>query len=142
MPDHINGRALRIQAGDGASPEVFTSIAGAQEDSFSCETGEINITDKDDAGHRRLLGGGISSISLSISGVTYGHALFQKYLNKAIENYRVIWLGSGIVSDAQLECAFEIASYNETGSNENSAVTFTAELRSSGAPTYTAAVDA
>lgn len=128
------GRQLRIKLGDGTSTETFTVIAGAREDSFSCETGEIDITDKDDGVYRTLLEGGIQTLSLSISGVAVGDTLFGKWRDGTLDNYQVEWVDTG----ATLECAFQVGTYSETGNYDNEAISFEAEMRSSGQYTYTA----
>lgn len=127
------GRKLRIKLGDGASTESFTAIVGAREDSFSGETGEIDVTDKDDGTTRELIEGGIQTLTLSISGVAKDDTLFQKWRDGTIDNYQVEWADTG----ATLECAFQVGSYSENGNYDNEAVTFEAEMRSSGAYTYT-----
>lgn len=131
----INGRALRIKKGDGGSPENFTAVAGAREDSFTGERGEIDITDKDEQTVRTLLEGGIVSFTLSITGMVKDRALLQDFINGVHQNMQVEWTDSGDV----LEGAFEWGSYEETGSYENSAIEFTAELRSAGQVTLTTA---
>lgn len=129
-----NGRNMRIKRGDGASPETFTSIAGAREDSFSTEVGEIDITDKDSAGYKTLLEGGIKSASLSVSGIARDRASLFDGLGK-IENHKLEWEdGDAIIG------AFQMGSLEITGTNENGSVTFSAEFRSSGAFTFTPAV--
>lgn len=128
-----NGRTMRIKAGDGASPEVFTSIAGAREDSFSTEVGEIDITDKDSAAYRELLAGGIKSASLSVSGVAKNKGQLMSLVG-VIQNYQLEWADGDVLAGA-----FQLGSLSFTGSHENSAVTFTAELRSSGTFTFTEA---
>lgn len=128
------GRKLRIKLGDGSSSETFTAIGGAREDAFSCETGEIDVTDKDDGNNRALLEGGIQTLSLTVSGVAKDDTLFGKWRDGTIDNYQVEWVDTG----ATLECAFQVGTYSETGNYDNEAVTFEAELRSSGAYTYTA----
>lgn len=129
-----NGRRLRIKLGDGSSSETFTAIAGAREDAFTLNNGEIDITDKDDATDRTLLEGGIQSIELTVSGVAKDDSLFAKARAGTLDNYQVEWVDTG----ATLECAFQVGDYSETGNYDNEAVTFEATLRSSGAYTYTA----
>lgn len=128
-----NGRTLRIYIGDGASPEVFSTIAGVQECGFSGEVGEIDITDKDSNGYRELLEGGIRSLSLSANGVTKSNALLQMFIDGGIRNMRMVWEET----DDMIEGAFEMGTYEETGATENAAITFTAEFRSSGEFTFT-----
>jgi predicted secreted protein len=123
-----NGRTLRIMIGDGASPEVFSTIAGVQECGISGEIGEIDITDKDSNGYRTLLAGGIRSLSLSASGVTLTNALMQLFIAGEIFNARMVWEDSGDM----IEGAFQMGSFENTGATENAAIMFTAEFRSSG----------
>lgn len=123
-----NGRTLRLKKGDGASPEVFTTIAAAQETSMSSEVGEIDITDQDDAGYKTLLEGGIKSLSISISGVTKAQTLLQAHLAGTISNWQLEYEDTGDT----ITGAFQIGSYSDTGANENAAIMFKADLRSSG----------
>lgn len=128
------GRDLRIKKGDNSSPQTFTAIAGAREDSFTCERGEIDVTDKDDATTRILLEGGILSATLTISGIAKDRALLEDIIAGAHITFQVEWVESGDM----LEMLAEIGSYENTGSYENSAVEFTCELRSAGAISFTA----
>lgn len=128
-----NGRKMRIELGDASSPPTYTALAGAREESFTLEVGEIDITDKDSNERRELLEGGIHSLSLSVSGITKDRSQLIDVVGK-IKSYRVTWSnGDQLVVNAQL------GSFSETGSHENSAVTFTGEFRSSGDYTFTAA---
>ena len=128
-----NGRDLRIKIGDGASPENFTAIAGAREESLSSEVGEIDITNKSDNAYRALLTGGTKSVSLSCSGVTEDDSLYQEHIDGTITNYEVEF-GDG----STLAGAFQVRSYERTGAHDD-AETFSATLESSGSFTYTPA---
>lgn len=130
-----NGRTLRIKKGDGATTEAFTAVAGAREDSFTCERGEIDITDKDDGKTRKLLEGGIESVSLNVTGMAKNRDLLEAWIAGSHGNWQIEWTDSGDV----LEGVFEIGTYEETGAYENNAVEFTLQLRSAGAFTFTAA---
>lgn len=127
-----NGRdmVINVSDDDGATWKL---LAVSTEDSLSCEIGEIDITDKGSNGFRTLLSGGIKSISLSTSGYTDGDDFFTRYNTGGLQLIQVLW-GNG----ATLEGYFEIGSYERTGSNDNSAVEFSASLRSSGTYTFTA----
>lgn len=132
-----NGRLMRIKAGDGGDPETFTAIAGAREESFTLENGEINITNKDSNARRELLDGGTQSINLSVSGVhiagTSASDLFSKARAGSIDNYEIEW------EDGEtLEGAFQVRNFERTGNHEGE-VTFTCELQSSGDYTHSAA---
>ena len=67
-----NGRDLRVKKKIGST---FVTVAGAQEETFSIENGEIDITDKDDDGRVARLSGGNTDISISISGVAKDEVL-------------------------------------------------------------------
>ena len=124
-----NGRTLRISISNGGAPETFTAIAGAQEDTVSFEIGEIDITDKDDNGNRTLLAGGIKSYSASISGVTKTSDLAQIAEAGNLVRFQIKYQDT----NETLTGNFQVGSYEDTGSNDNAAITFKAELRSSGA---------
>lgn len=127
------GRDLRIKKGDGSDPQQYTAIAGAREDSFTCERGEIDVTDKDDATTRILLAGGILSATMSVSGVCKDRALLEDMIDGSHIMFQIEWVDSADV----LEMLAEISSYENTGSYENGTVEFTCELRSAGAISFT-----
>lgn len=128
-----SGSTLKIEtSADGGTN--WTLLACSREDSFSGEIGEINVTDKCSSNYRELIAGGIKSLSLSTSGVVKDNTLLVSWMAGAIGLYRVTWEDSGDT----LEGDFQIGTYSQTANYENSAIEFTAELRSSGAFTYTA----
>ena len=128
-----SGSTLKIEtSADGGTN--WTPLACSREDSFSGEIGEINVTDKCSSNYRELIAGGIKSLSLSTSGVVKDNTLLVSWMAGAIGLYRVTWEDSGDT----LEGDFQIGTYSQTANYENSAIEFTAELRSSGAFTYTA----
>jgi len=127
----VNGREMRIKLGNGASPEVFTAIAGAREESISAENGEIDITNKDSLGYRTLLTGGTRTLSLSCSGVAENDVLFQAFIDGTIANYEIEFGDGG-----ELAGAFQIRSYERTGEHAD-AETFSATIESSGVFSYT-----
>lgn len=64
------GSALLLKIGDGASPEVFTTVGGLRSNTITMNEEAVDVTTKDDNGHRALLaGGGTNSVSVSGSGV-------------------------------------------------------------------------
>jgi TP901-1 family phage major tail protein len=64
------GSALLLKIGDGASPEVFTTVGGLRSTSITMNEEAVDVTTKDNNGHRALLaGGGTNSVSVSGSGV-------------------------------------------------------------------------
>ena len=65
------GRALLMKIGDGASPEVFTTIGGMRSTSITLNDEAVDITNKDSTNDARVLlaQGGIKSASVSGNGV-------------------------------------------------------------------------
>lgn len=128
-----SGTTLTIKVSDGAGG--WELLACSREDSFNSEIGEINVTDKCSNNFRELIEGGIKSLSLSTSGIMKDHTLLEKHLSGVIDTYQIQWEDSGDT----LEGDFQIGTYSETGNYENSGIEFTAEFRSSGEFTFTAA---
>lgn len=89
------GSALLIKSGDGASPEVFTTIAGLRTKSISINGQEVDITNSDSSGKMRelLAGAGVQSVSISGSGVfldgTPDQTLLDRVLAATLHNYEV-----------------------------------------------------
>ena len=64
------GSALLMKIGDGASPEVFTTIGGMRSTSISMNDEVVDITNKDSSRARTLLAqGGVNSMTVTGSGV-------------------------------------------------------------------------
>jgi len=75
------GSALLVKVGDGASPEVFTTVAGLRDTSISINAETIDVTNKDSSRVRTLLAdAGIKSFSISGSGVFTDSASEQTIL--------------------------------------------------------------
>jgi TP901-1 family phage major tail protein len=126
----IDGQLVRVKLGSGGSPETFAVVAGAREDNFTLNNGEIDITDKDNKPWRTLLEGGIQSMSMSCSGILEGTQLVDVALGQTINNYQF-----DIDSVGTFSGSFQIRSFEITGSHEESA-TFTASFESSGELTF------
>ena len=75
------GSAVLIKVGNGASPEVFTTIGALRSSSITINTEQIDITNKDSARNRILLANaGIHSFSISGSGIFDDGASHQTIL--------------------------------------------------------------
>lgn len=133
------GKDLHVQIGNGASPEVFSSIGGARSDSFTLNNGKIDITNKDSNDWQQMLtNAGTRQASISISGIFLDSAsersLRTAAINRTIKNFKLLepngatWVGPFYVSSIQL-----------TGTH-NDAVSYSATLESAGVITYTAPV--
>ena len=65
-----SGKNLLLKIGDGADPEVFTTVGGLRSTSITMNDEAVDVTNKDSNGSRLLLaGGGTQSLSISGSGV-------------------------------------------------------------------------
>lgn len=75
------GAALLVKIGNGASPEVFTTVAGLTDTSISINQETVDVTNKDSSRVRTLLAqGGIKSFSISGSGIFQDSASEQSVL--------------------------------------------------------------
>ena len=65
------GRDMLLKIGDGAAPEVFTTVAGLRARTISLNAKTADVTDADSAGRWRelLAGAGMKSASVSGQGV-------------------------------------------------------------------------
>lgn len=65
------GKDLLIKIGDGAVPEVFTTVAGLRATTLAFNAQTVDVTNADSADQWRelLAGGGVKSAALSGSGV-------------------------------------------------------------------------
>ena len=53
----LQGRLLALKLGDGASPEVFTTVAGIKTKGIAFANGTVDITTDDSLGIKELLAG-------------------------------------------------------------------------------------
>jgi len=132
------GRAFVLKIGDGATSETFNTIGGMRSNSMTINGEQVNISDKDSAGWRELLAdAGEKSVSLSGSGVFKDTAsegtLQTAATSQTIDNYEIVF-----ESGAKFTGAFQVSNLEYTGEN-NSELTFSASLESSGPVTFTAA---
>lgn len=70
-----NGSTFLLKVGDGASPPVFSTVAGLRTTQMSINGDPVVITSKDSGGWRELLSGaGSRSVSVSAAGIFLGSA--------------------------------------------------------------------
>lgn len=135
----LAGRDFRIKySSDGVT---YTAIAGSTSDNFTINVEGIDITTKDDDGVRTFLGGagnkGTWNMDGGIEGVLKDDTLLARVADPTtdfLEEFELEILGIGTFAGQ-----FGISSFNPTGGMGAEAVTFTANLQSSGTPTYTPA---
>ena len=125
------GRKLTIKR-DG------TVIAGVRTKNFTINNEAIDVTTDDDDGYRRLLEeSGEKQIDITVEGLTKDDNLIEAAANGTtlIEPYTIeLPSGASIEGDFRLNNVEQGAEYNE-------AITFTAEIHSTGEWTFTPAVE-
>jgi TP901-1 family phage major tail protein len=129
------GKAVLIKHGNGASPEVFSTIGGLRSSSITKNDEAVDITNKDSANARELLGGaGIKSITISGSGVFTDSAaevsLRGEFGAAAFNNYQFVIPDLGTYTGA-----FMVASLEYAG-EYNGEATYNVTFESSGAVTF------
>lgn len=131
------GRNLRVKySSDGGT--TYAAVAGATTDNLTINREGIEITDKDDSGVRTMLADtGTFSIDASVEGVLKDDtilALAMDPTQTSLFDFQIDISGIGTIEGEWFLGNFEV-----TGSEGAEAVTFTANLSSSGDMTYTAA---
>lgn len=126
----VAGRLVRIKIATAV-------VAGARSDSFSVNREHIDITDKGDAGVRKLLDSHLANMetSLSCSGVLKGVTLIDwaKDATEVLKTVEFEVTGVGTYSGS-----FGLASFS-IGAEHNGEGTFEATFESGGAVTFTPA---
>lgn len=107
------GKDLLIKK-ETATPGTYATIAGQRSTSFSINQEQIDVTDKDDSRWRKLLEGGVRSMSLSTSGLLQSAAAHGALVTAAaagtIANYQIVY-ADGLTFTG----AFQIASLEGSG---------------------------
>ena len=76
------GASLVVKIGNGASPEVFTTVAGLQDTSIGINQETVDVTNKDSSRVRTLLAqGGVKSFTITGSGIFQDDASEQSVLS-------------------------------------------------------------
>ncbi|WP_066650224.1 MULTISPECIES: phage major tail protein, TP901-1 family [Sphingomonas] len=88
------GSAFLLKIGNGATPPVFTTVAGLRTTQLQINGEAVAITSKDSGGWRELLSGaGVRSVSVSGAGIFTGSAaearLKGNALSGTIDDYRL-----------------------------------------------------
>jgi TP901-1 family phage major tail protein len=124
------GRRVFIRKGDD-SPQVL--LAAGRTKSVTVNGAPIDITSDDDSGYRTLLEGdaGMLSLDLSFEGITKDTTLLNALAaGNFVDDYEIEVQGIGVFNGRFFITSVALnAPYNE-------AVTFTAELQSTGAFTF------
>ncbi|WP_419813849.1 phage major tail protein, TP901-1 family [Glacieibacterium sp.] len=125
------GSAFLLKVGDGATPPVYTTIAGLRTTQLSINADTVVVTNKGSGGWRELLSGaGVRSVSLSGAGVFSGSAAEARVKASALagtlDGYQV-----SFESGERLTGAFLITRLDYAG-DFNGERTYTLALESSG----------
>ena len=124
------GRRITFYWG-GNSPGA--DIAGVREKGINVAGEPIDVTSDEDSGWRTLLENPAQNeVNISLSGVTKDERLRNDFFNgNRTQIAQIVWPNGAILSGT-----FYLASLEITGAY-NDAATFSAELQSSGAVTFT-----
>lgn len=130
------GNNFLLQIGNGATPEVFTTVAGATTNSFEVNNDVIDITTKDTSRFREIMNeGGMTSFSTTIQGIWKGDAgallLRNGVFNSSVKNAKLIFEDGSTISGP-----FHFTSYSVTGEHHG-AVQFSATLNGAGTLSFT-----
>jgi predicted secreted protein len=135
MPS-FKGRAIAFTWGDdGGDPATPFQIPGVREKGVALNGEPVDVSADDSSGWRELLDvAAENQVDLSLSGVTREDQLKQDWFGgNRTKAVTITYPDGGVIAGD-----FYLANYNETGTY-NDAVTFDAELQSTGVVTYTPA---
>ena len=132
-----SANALLLKVGNGASPEVFTTLAAMRSTGMTFNNSPVDITTKDSSHWRTLLAaGGVKSVSISVAGVFTDAAVeetFRAYaFAQSLNNMQIVFPNNDTLAGSMM-----IENYERNGDND-AAEMYTASISSSGTITYTA----
>jgi TP901-1 family phage major tail protein len=115
------GSAVLMKVGNGASPEVFTTIGGLRDTSITINQETVDVTTKDSSRVRTLLEqGGVKSFTVSGTGVFDDSASHQTVLSdfdgSSFTNYQFLMPDYNTFTGA-----FQVTSIEYSGTYNDSA---------------------
>ena len=130
------GRLMTLKIGNGASPEVFTTVDHLRTTSMTINNEMVDISTKDTNGWRELGENmGISTMSISVGGIQYDSTvhgtLESNCRGGAIDNYQITFDNGD-----EYEVAMQVTTFTRAG-GYNDAETFDMTIESAGIPTFT-----
>ncbi len=130
------GRSLLLKIGDGATAEVFATIAGLRSTSMTINGEQVDVTTKDSNGWRDLMANaGVKSVSVSGAGIFKDSAaeelLRAASVDQTLDNYEIQFQDAN-----KFAGAFQVASLEYSGEH-NGAREYSITLESSGVVTFT-----
>ncbi|GER08229.1 tail protein [Iodidimonas muriae] len=125
------GRGFLVKLGDGANPEIFSTIGGMRSTSLNINSTPVDITHKDSGGWRSLLSGaGVRRLSVSGSGIFTNSAaetaLRAQALAGSIANFQILFENGDLFSGP-----FQVTTLDYSGEHDG-ARTYTMSLESAG----------
>jgi len=131
-----SGVLVLIKIGNGAGPEIFTTVGGLQASSMKLDNQVLNTSNVTSGNWKQLLANvGISSITISGSGIFTNVASEETIrgyaFNNSIKNYQFVFSNGDYLTGA-----FQIISYERDG-NYDGAETYSLILDSAGAISFT-----
>lgn len=126
------GSAFLLKVGDGATPPIFSTVAGLRTTQLSINGEMVAITSKDSGGWRELLShAGVRSVSVSGAGVFTGSTAEARVKANAlagvIDDYRLMFEGGDSMTGRFLVTKLDYAG------DFNGERSYTLSLESSGA---------
>ena len=132
------GKDILLKIGDGASPEVFTTVAGLRTRTLSLTARGVDATDSDSPGRWRelLAGAGTRQVSVSGAGIFRDAAsdssIREVFFSQAARSWRLI-----VPDFGTLEGPFLVAALEYAGDHEGEA-TYALTLSSAGEVSFAA----
>ena len=129
------GSALLVKVGNGASPEVFTTVAGLRDTTITMNRETVDVTNKDSSAVMTLLADtGIISFSISGSGVFTDSAseasVRTAFASSSFVNFQFL-----VPSFGTFTGAFAVTSIEYSGSY-NAEVTYSMSFESADTITF------
>lgn len=137
MPS-FKGRDFLLKAGDGGSPESFTTIGAARTNALSINNSPVDATSMENSGVQSLVAdAGVQALQVTIDGL-FKDSAAEELLRAAAfarteRNYQIIFPNGDTY-----EAAFVIQDYNRSGSYDG-VESFSATLVRTGSGTFTPA---
>lgn len=132
------GRSMLLKIGSTADPATatFTLIGGVRTKGASIGNEEIDISDGDDGTFKKLLDGGMQSLTINVAGLGSNDTQYEMLKSKAQSNTLWAFELSGIEDSDSIKGLFMISAFENTG-EYNGAQMFSATLVSADTPTFT-----
>ncbi|MBB4210997.1 TP901-1 family phage major tail protein [Rhodothalassium salexigens DSM 2132] len=132
-----SGAGFLLKAGDGSSPENYTTLAGLRSTSMTVNAGSVDITHKGSGGWRELLGrAGVRSLSVSAAGVFMDASaetrVRQNALDGRLASYQLVFANGD-----SFEGRFLVTALAYAGDHDGER-SYTVQLESSGPVAFSA----